>query len=249
MKISQNLPHVTLPLALSSSRMNLCNRGAFFIMEHWKNLSLELLTDYDPEGNLVIERFVPMPSYKGQYEISTFCRVRSLDRTRKGRSGLPCNLKGRFKKIYPATNLYLQVSLCKNGKSKIFRLHRLLALAFIPNPLNKPEVNHKNGIKTDNRLSNLEWATKPENAQHAFDMGLHIPHDCTGIKNGRAKLTEKEVLEIISLFATCSNKGLGKKYNLTATTVRNIRYNKLWKHIPRPYKLIPPSVGKKCPLL
>jgi hypothetical protein len=68
---------------------------------------------------------------------------------------------------------YSQVTLCKNGKPKHFKLHRLVALMFIPNPKNKPEVNHDDGNKENCCVTNLYWATKSENIRHAFDNGLN----------------------------------------------------------------------------
>lgn len=70
---------------------------------------------------------------------------------------------------------YLVVPLCKNGNIKLHYIHRLVAKAFIPNPLDKPQVNHKNGIKTDNNVSNLEWVTVRENTLHAYKNKLIIP--------------------------------------------------------------------------
>ena len=69
-------------------------------------------------------------------------------------------------------NGYLSVALLCNGKKKQHSVHRLVAKAFIPNPENKREVNHINGIKTDNRINNLEWNTRSENNKHAFVAGL-----------------------------------------------------------------------------
>ena len=73
------------------------------------------------------------------------------------------------------TDGYPNVTLSINGVSKTITVHRLLAIAFIPNPENKPQVNHKNGNKLDYSLDNLEWATPTENMQHAFDNGLCKP--------------------------------------------------------------------------
>lgn len=72
---------------------------------------------------------------------------------------------------------YIRVSMC-NGKREF--LHRIIALNFLENPENKPQVNHKDGVKTNNILSNLEWATVSENAIHAFSIGLRKDH--TGMK-------------------------------------------------------------------
>lgn len=67
---------------------------------------------------------------------------------------------------------YLMYNLKKRGVSKMVLVHRLVAIAFIPNPKNKPVVNHKDGNKKNNNVSNLEWMTRSENSKHAYDMGL-----------------------------------------------------------------------------
>ena len=99
-----------------------------------------------------------VPDYEGLYEVSDLGRIR--------------NKKGLIKKQFLSDKGYLKVELYKNGKSKKLRVHRLVAQAFIENQFNKNEVNHKNGIKIDNFVDNLEWMTTQENLQHAFENGL-----------------------------------------------------------------------------
>ena len=84
-------------------------------------------------------------------------------------------LTGKELKQHCSKDGYLYTTIYVESKPKSCRVHRLVANAFIPNPENKPYVNHINGKKNDNRAENLEWATPSENTQHAVDMGLLTP--------------------------------------------------------------------------
>ena len=109
-----------------------------------------------------LEIWKPITGYEGFYEISNQGRVRSLDRILIGENGRRL-IKGIILK--PSTNNegYNVVNLSKNKIKKQYTVHRLVAETFIPNPDNKPEVDHKNTIKTDNRAKNLRWCTGVEN--------------------------------------------------------------------------------------
>ena len=88
---------------------------------------------------------------------------------------------GKILKKIIDTNKYISATLCKNGKARRFRVHRLVAEAFIPNPENKKTVNHKDGDVQNNIVENLEWATYRENSLHSFyKLGNKNPRPCIG---------------------------------------------------------------------
>lgn len=108
---------------------------------------------------------------EGRYQISNDGRVKSLSRKVNSRIGGRL-VKERILKFRKLPTGYLYVAFNVSGKLKNSFVHRLVATAFIPNPENKPTVNHKNGDKEDNRIENLEWATQYENNLHGRTMGL-----------------------------------------------------------------------------
>lgn len=116
--------------------------------------------------------------YEGLYIIDNLGNVVSLPKYQGRR------IHNKYKILKPKLSIktgYLEVYLSKDGKGKSFLLHRLLAIHFIENPKNLKSVNHINGIKTDNRLENLEWCTKQQNTKHAFDNNLgNFKNDAMG---------------------------------------------------------------------
>ncbi|MFV0241462.1 MAG: NUMOD4 motif-containing HNH endonuclease [Lacrimispora sphenoides] len=115
-----------------------------------------------------MEIWKDVPGYEGFYQASNFGRLRSLDRV----SANGKKLTGKLLEKNQERSGYIVDILCKNKQKKTTRLHRIIALTFLENLENKPEVNHLNGDKTDNRVSNLEWATHRENTDHAWKNGL-----------------------------------------------------------------------------
>lgn len=114
--------------------------------------------------------------YEGCYQVSRSGSVRSLDRIRPliSRSGNPTTkiFYGGVMKTSYNNRGYEMAWFCKDSKRKACTVHRLVALAFIPNPLGLPEVNHKDGVKSHNYVENLEWSTVADNRKHAWDIGL-----------------------------------------------------------------------------
>ncbi|HRQ17736.1 MAG TPA: NUMOD4 domain-containing protein [Agriterribacter sp.] len=128
------------------------------------------------------EIWVDVIGYEGLYKVSNWGRVLSLKRavTYQGKT---YNIDGRLRKQMNNGNGYLNLTLCKNGISERIYIHRLVACHFIENTNSYKEVNHIDGIKSNNHSYNLEWCNRSMNLKHAFKSGLKIPSDISGKKN------------------------------------------------------------------
>lgn len=131
------------------------------------------------------------------------------------------------------SNGYLKVNIRDNDNNiKTKSSHRLIGLTFIPNPENKPQINHKNGIKTDNRVINMEWVNQSENQIHAYVNELQ---SAKGENNSRSKLSEKDVLEIREKFKPkiYTYKMLAEEYNVSWHTIKGIviKSSNAWSHL------------------
>lgn len=114
-----------------------------------------------------MEEWRDIKGYEGLYKISSLGRVLSLQRTfYTGVNNRVCTIHDTIMSPSKTKKGYLRITLYKNGVPKGFQIHRLVAEAFIPNPNNFPEVNHKNEIKDDNKLNNLEWCTSKYNTEY-----------------------------------------------------------------------------------
>ena len=164
------------------------------------------------------EEWKPIPNYE-DYHGSNFGRVKSF-------------CKGKVKILKPAfTNGgYLHVQLHKaDGKPKRFYVHRIVAQLFIPNPLNKPEVNHKDGVKFNCHASNLEWATSGENMRHAVETGLQIA--IQGIEDDNAKIkSESDVIYIRENPDNLTSRELAEMFGVDQSTIGKIQRGERYKN-------------------
>lgn len=118
------------------------------------------------------EIFKDIKGYEGLYAVSNYGRVKSLPKQVFNHNGFFYR-KEKIIKPGKDTKGYLRISVCLNGKQHTYKIHRLVAQAFIPNPENKPQVNHIDGNKQNNHVENLEWCTNQENQDHAWKNGLY----------------------------------------------------------------------------
>ncbi len=187
------------------------------------------------EGEMWKEIPLSIEFDKNRYYASDLGRIKSIFSYNIGRTekiNRISYIKGKADK-----NGYLEVCLhTKDGKRKYIRKHRLVALAFLPNPLNLPEVNHKNFITDNNNLDNLEWCTQEFNRKHAQEHGRFLGHPkAKGENAGLSKLKEKDVLFIREYAATHKVYGNRKKlmeiFDISTSTLRQIFTRETWKHI------------------
>lgn len=159
--------------------------------------------------------------FEQYYQVSNLGKVRRIE-----------NPKYKSRKNYiicqqTDKNGYVSVLLSVDGFHKKLLVHRLVAQAFIPNPNNKPIVDHLDFDKLNNKKDNLDWVTQSENCQRAIKAG-RLPNN-KGEKHGMSKLTEKQVIEIKK--SNLSGYQLAKDYNISTQTIYDIRRGKRWRHI------------------
>lgn len=174
-----------------------------------------------------MEEWKAIDGFLGLYEVSNLGRVRSLDRI------VPTTRGQRHFHSYILSQTtdkkgYKTVLLCKDGKQRTKKVHRLVAQAFIPNNDLLKQVNHKDGNKSNNNVANLEWCDNSYNQKHAYGLGLNLPRK--GELNGCHKLTEKDVVEIRQRYGNgYTQRQLSTLYDVAQTTIHRVVNNLSWK--------------------
>lgn len=183
-----------------------------------------------------IEIWKPIIGYELLYEVSNFGRIKypnkSIVRRRKNSSEKTSQYRTeKFSIGHTTKKGYLSIKLQNGFSLKSIVVHRLVAIHFIPNPDNLPQVNHKDGNKKNNNVDNLEWCDNSHNIKHAYAHGLLSRK---GEKQNTCKIKESDVLELRDFYLKNPNsllKVYAKKLNISTTSVCRIIKRKSWTHI------------------
>lgn len=161
-----------------------------------------------------MEVWLPIKDYPN-YQVSSDGRIKNIN---TGYIFLP-HIRG----------FYLRVGLYTPSikRAKSFSVNRLVAQAFLGDRDHSWEVNHKNGIKDDNRLVNLEWVTPSQNVKHSYEANLRPK----GSQLKNAKLTEELAIDIKKNMNKASERTLAKQYGVSRTTIRQIKLGRNWSHV------------------
>lgn len=203
-----------------------------FIPCHTENIMLITLRDknfYSLE-NYDGEIWLDLVGFEGIYKISNYGRIKRLQREwRSGRNG--SQRKSLSESIVKQRRLksgYVKTTLCKDGVKKSYSVHILVAKTFIPNPENKPQVNHKDMNKENNMVENLEWNTAKENVAHCRKNKYIDNH----AKTRNKKIDKSLALTIREYYNTHKNKShreISKEFNVSYYTVKNIISGRFYK--------------------
>ncbi len=171
--------------------------------------------------------------YEGLYAVSNRGTVKSLARVVVYSDRVKAKRKEILLKARPDRSGYLRVRLYNDGIGKTFFVHRLVAIAFIPNPDKKPDINHRIGGIANrglNHVENLEWTTKVDNALHGFRHGDRTVKK--GSKSKLSKLDESKIVEIRRLLASgISVKKIAEMFSVSIPTISRIRSGETWGHV------------------
>lgn len=173
-----------------------------------------------------------IPGYGNLYQVSNTGAIKSLERRIIFKNGRGKLHKERILSPGKDRYGYYQVVLCRNTyDQRTIKVHRLVAISFIENPENLPQVNHLDGNKENNNSNNLEWSSGSGNHRHATEKGLKAKGD----KHGKSKLTDNEVRTIKRAFKRKGKKftqaELARKFGVSPSQINSILKEKNWKHI------------------